>query len=251
MATTLWNRAILALQPGPAHVRTPRPALWLGEVLSVPGRAFDWLVPVPVSAAREPRPVLLLPGFLAHPASMAPMAGALERAGHRVRDWGLGVNTGATRDRLDQLADRIARLSRRHGQQVALVGWSLGGIYAREAARIVPEHVHGVITMGAPFSGNRRANNAWRLYQFVTGHDVDEPPVPGDLSAKPPVPTVALWSPRDGIIDPRSARGRPGERDHAVGVRCTHLGFASDRAVIAEVLHQIDTLRPVRDRREP
>lgn len=234
------DRTALAFQPGPAHVRTPRASLWLGEMLAVPGRAFDWMVPAPVVAAQVPRPVLLLPGFLAHSGSMAPMAGALERAGHRVRDWGLGFNTGATRERLEQLARRVEAVSRRHGQKVALVGWSLGGIYAREAARLAPDHVHSVITLGSPFSGNRRANNMWRLYQFVTGHDVDEPPVAGDLSAKPPVPTIALWSPRDGIVDPRSARGRTGERDRAVGVRCTHLGFASDRAVIAEVLHQID-----------
>ena len=242
MTASLRDRAALALQPGPAHVRGPKLGLWLGEMLAIPGRARDWCLPAPVAAARVSRPVLLLPGFLAHPGSMAPMADAMARAGHRVRDWGLGVNLGATRERLDLLAERIERLGRRHGQKVALVGWSLGGIYAREAARLVPEHVLGVVTMGSPFSGNRRANNAWRLYQFVTGHDVDEPPVPGDLSAKPPVPTVALWSPRDGIIDPRSARGRPGERDHAVGVRCTHLGFASDREVIAEVLRQIDAM---------
>ncbi len=242
MTARLRDRAALALQPGPRQARGPKLGLWLGELLAIPGRAADWWLPAPVNAARAPRPVLLLPGFLAHPGSMAPMAAALSRAGHRVRDWGLGVNMGATRDRLDQLARRVEALGRRHRAKVVLVGWSLGGIYAREVARLVPEHVLGVVTMGSPFSGDRRANNMWRLYQFVTGHDVDEPPVPGDLARKPPVPTVALWSPRDGIIDPRSARGRTGERDIAVGLRCTHLGFASDRTAIAEVLRQIEAM---------
>ena len=53
------------------------------------------------------------------------------------------------------------------------------------------------------------------------------------------VETVALWSPRDGVVSPRSACGLPGERDRAVALRCTHLGFASSpeaiRAVAAEL----------------
>ena len=94
--------------------------------------------------------------------------------------------------------------------------------------------------MGTPFSGDRRANNGWRAYQVVTGHAVDEPPIECDFATKPPVPTIALWSPRDGVVHPRSACGWPGERDRAVALRCTHLGFASDEAVIAEVLRQLD-----------
>jgi hypothetical protein len=75
---------------------------------------------------------------------------------------------------------------------------------------------------------------------MVTGHTVDAPPVEADFAIKPPVPTIALWSPRDGIVSPRSASGWPGERDRAVALRCNHLGFASDPASIAAVLHQID-----------
>jgi hypothetical protein len=93
-------------------------------------------------------------------------------------------------------------------------------------AKVMPQNVAMVVTMGTPFSGDRRANNAWRAYQAVTGHEVDNPPVGEDLAEKPPVPTVALWSPRDGIVAPRSACGWPGERDRAIAVRCTHLGFA-------------------------
>jgi pimeloyl-ACP methyl ester carboxylesterase len=124
---------------------------------------------------------------------------------------------------------------------VALIGWSLGGLYAREIARRQPETVSKVITMGTPFSGDRRANNAWRAYQLITGHPVDQPPEECDfLAAKPPVPTIALWSPRDGLIAPRSAAGWPGERDRAVAMRCNHLDFASDPATILEVLRQLD-----------
>ena len=125
---------------------------------------------------------------------------------------------------------------------MALVGWSLGGLYARELAKLAPEATSCVITMGSPFSGDLHANNAWRAYQFVTGLVVDEPPMPCQFATKPPVPTVALWSPRDGVVAPRSAAGRPGERDVAVAMRCSHLEFASDPQVIAEVLRQLDRL---------
>ena len=94
--------------------------------------------------------------------------------------------------------------------------------------------------MGSPFSGTPYANNAWRIYQLVTGHSVEQPPIEALLSVKPPVETVALWSPRDGIVSPRSACGREGERDRAVALRCTHLGFAWDPQSIAAVLRELD-----------
>ena len=66
--------------------------------------------------------------------------------------------------------------------------------------------------MGSPFSGSPYDNNVWRIYHLVTGHAVDEPPVEADLPVKPPVETIALWSPRDGIVSPRASCGRPGKR---------------------------------------
>jgi len=135
---------------------------------------------------------------------------------------------------------RVANIERAYGAKVALVGWSLGGLFAREIARREPDRVSCVITMGTPFSGDMRANNAWRAYQLITGHPVDKPPVDCAFAEKPPVPTIALWSPRDGVIHPRSAAGWPGERDRAVALRCTHMDFAASPEAIAEVLRQLD-----------
>jgi len=193
----------------------------------------------PVAAAR-PRTVMLLPGFATHPVRMRYMARRLEAAGHRVKRWGLGFNWGPTRDNIALLEERVADLASRHGEQVTLVGWSLGGLFAREIAKRRPRSVAKVVTMGSPFSHSPRANNVWRAYQFIAGHRVDEPPVAVDLAAKPPVETVALWSPRDGIVHPRAARGLPGERDRQVALRCTHMGFAYAPEVIAAVLAELD-----------
>jgi pimeloyl-ACP methyl ester carboxylesterase len=232
----LARRTALARQPQPVGVNPPALKLLLAELGSPVDlwRAGQEVRRNPPAVPRgRSRAVMMLPGFGAHPIRMRPLGRVLEAGGHRVSDWGMGWNLGPTEERFDRLCDRIAAMARKEREPVVLVGWSLGGIYAREAAKRLPEAVGMVVTMGTPFSGDRHANNAWRAYQAVTGHTVDEPPVGVDLAEKPPVPTVALWSPRDGIIAPRSACGRKGERDLAISVRCTHLGFASHPAVAA------------------
>lgn len=231
------RRARLARVPAPAGISGPPARLLIGEVGGLSRRRHK-IASVP--QARNPRNVMLLPGFGAHPKRMRPLHDALERAGHNVSEWGLGFNLGPTPDNFAFLMRRVANLSRSHDAPVTLVGWSLGGLFAREIACRQPENVARVITMGTPFSGDPRANNAWRAYQFVTGHAVDQPPIDRSDGAKPPVPTVALWSPRDGVIHPRSAAGWPHERDRAVALRCTHLGFAGCPEVVAEVLRQLD-----------
>ena len=211
--------------------------LWLRD-LSPAQRRAD----AAIAQARRPRPVMLLPGFANRPARMRRFDRALAAAGHDVHRWGLGFNMGPTPANFAFLMDRVRALATAHGEPIALVGWSLGGLFAREIARRQPEHVACVITMGTPFSGDRRANNVWRAYELVTGHDVDHPPIECDFAAKPPVPTIALWSPRDGLVHPRSARGLSTERDRAVAVRCTHMGFAGAPEAIAEVLRQLDAV---------
>lgn len=195
---------------------------------------------IDIPAAATCRTVMLLPGFATHPVRMRYMARLLERAGHKVKRWGLGFNFGPTEENVRYLERRLIEVHERYGREVYLVGWSLGGLFAREIAKRHPDRVAKVITMGSPFSGNPRANNAWRAYQFVTGHRVDQPPIEADICAKPPVETVALWSPRDGIVSPRSACGRSCERDRAVALRCTHLGFTSAPEAIQAVLRELD-----------
>ena len=237
----LVRRRTLARQPQPEGVSAPPLRLLLGELRSgyESWRAWRTLGEGRADAVPQPAAVMLLPGFGTHPFRMRALRRGLAAAGHRVDDWGLGWNMGGTAAQLDLLCAGIEEAAARHGEPIALVGWSLGGIYAREAAKRVPDSVRMVITMGTPFSGDLHANNAWRAYHWITGQDVAAPPVPGDYAAKPPVRTIAMWSARDGIVAPRSARGRAGERDEAVALRCTHLGFASHPSVLAEVIRLI------------
>lgn len=235
----LARRAALARQPAPAGIAGPPLRLLLGELRSLWGLGPRLTESTP---CQRSRPVMVLPGFGAHPLRMRKLMLGLQAAGHRPHDWGLGFNLGPTPQNFAFLMSRVASLARTEAEPVALVGWSLGGLFAREIAKQLPDSVACVVTMGTPFSGDRRANNAWRAYQLVTGHAVDEPPIPGDFAAKPPVPTIALWSPRDGVVAPRSACGWPGERDRAVALRCSHLGFAADPKVIAAVLRELDSI---------
>lgn len=218
----------------------PRLGRLVGEldILAEPARRLVRRIDVPRSD--NPRTIMVLPGFAAHPRKLRYLARQLERAGHTAKRWGQGRNWGPTPETFALMEERLLDLHERSGEPIVLLGWSLGGLYARELAHRHPHAVAKVITMGSPFSGSPRANNVWRAYQFITGHEVDNPPVEADMSVKPPVETVALWSPADNAIAPRCAAGLPGERDRAVAVRCTHLGFTYSPDVIATVLSELE-----------
>jgi len=169
-------------------------------------------------------PLMVIPGFLATDRTTLGLQRAFADAGYRVAGWGLGVNRGASEDTVDKLVGQLEGFAR--GQKVVLVGWSLGGLYARELAKARPDLVEKVVTLAAPFSGDRRNNNVWRLYEMVARHPVDKPPIDSDPAVKPPVPTLAIWSRRDGIVAVCAARGEPGERDAEQELDCSHMGFA-------------------------
>ncbi len=242
-AAEFVRRLALAREPHPQDVSRPAGRRLLGELQYLVEPALRLIrPPLVVERSENPRTVMLLPGFGAHPLRMRYMAEQLERAGHTAKRWGQGFNLGPTPENFAKLERRVLDLHRRSGEKVVLVGWSLGGVFAREIAKLHSEAVAKVVTMGSPFSGNPRANNGWRAYHLVTGHRVEDPPIEAEVAGKPPVPTVALWSPRDGIVSPRASCGRRGERDSAVALRCTHMGFVHSPEAILAVLRELDAL---------
>ena len=244
-ATALARRVALAREVIPVEHERGKPRL-----LRLLGEAEALLEPVrrprrklAIPASDNPQVVMMLPGFATHPMRMRYLARQLEAAGHCVKRWGLGFNWGPNEESFAAMEARLLDLHARYGRKVVLVGWSLGGLYGRELAKRQPQAVAKVVTMGSPFSGSPRANNVWRAYQFITGHSVDAPPIEAQLSDKPPVETVAFWSANDGAIAPRCAAGRPGERDRAVALRCTHMGFTYDPQVIMTLLRELEITR--------
>jgi pimeloyl-ACP methyl ester carboxylesterase len=181
--------------------------------------------------------IIVLPGFMASDVTTARLRRSLSAAGYRAFGWGLGRNFGVTADifqRLDSQLDANCL-----DQPVTLIGWSLGGIIAREYAKYAPHRVRRVVTLGSPFSGDPRANNAWRLYELVAGHKVDAPPIKVMLEEKPPVPTIALWSRRDGVVAPQSARGTSVQSDRHIELDCTHMAFVADPKAIRAICEAI------------
>jgi pimeloyl-ACP methyl ester carboxylesterase len=194
-------------------------------------------------AKRGPRgpldgpPVLVIPGFLCSDETTLALRKQLAAAGFRVHGWKMGWNLGARADTLDRLRQRVESLG--HNKPILIVGWSLGGLYAREFARYYPDRVRAVITLGTPFSGDPRQNTVWKLYEWVAKHPVTDPPLPR-ITDKPPVPHLALWSRRDGLIAPRAARGLDHERDKEVELDCHHMAFGVSTKAARAVVQEID-----------
>ncbi|MEA3013129.1 MAG: hypothetical protein QOD42_1674 [Sphingomonadales bacterium] len=185
--------------------------------------------------------VMVVPGFVANDRTTLGLQRALAAAGYRVAGWGMGLNKGVRPDILERLAARVEAFG--GGGKVILVGWSLGGVFARELAKARPDLVEKVVTMGSPFSGDMRANNVWRLYEWIAGHPVDRPPIEADLPRKPPVPTLALWSRKDGIVSVRSARGLPGESDRQVELDCSHMGFGVSGRAYPKIIEALKSFQ--------
>ena len=215
------------------------PANWrrLHEAASLASRFWHGFGHLRPRGPEDGPPALVIPGWMANDRTTIALRRALADDGWRVHGWELGWNWGARADTVQRLKGRLADIG--EGQKVLVVGWSLGGVYARELGRMAPDLVRAVVTLGSPFSGDARQNNVWRMYERIAGHKVDDPPIPR-ITDKPPVPHLAIWSPNDGIVAPRAARGLDHERDEAIELKCTHMGFSVSRRAVREVSHEID-----------
>lgn len=225
----------------------PPLSLWLRELpVTVPIALSPLRRAQPVAGARDGagQPVLVIPGILSSDSTTALLRRTLDASGYRAYASHMGFLTGIQPETLARALDRLAGVAGAEQRKVALVGWSLGGLYARVLAQRYPELVELVMTLGTPFSGDRRANNAWRLYEAINDHSVDAPPVPDDPAVKPSVPTIALWSRNDGVIAPAAARGLPHERDAEVEVPYSHFALASTRPAIARVVTELGEWLP-------
>ena len=179
---------------------------------------------------RAPRgdghPVLVYPGFMASDLSTRALRRFLRDLGYRAHGWKLGRNVGASPDVAVRLAERLRDVRSRYGRRVSLVGWSLGGIYARELARRFPEDVRQVITLASPF----RDVEATNVPRFLR-HVAQRRPLPeeGDyrrvLHAPLPVPTTAIYSRTDGIAAWESCRLEEGPLSENIEVASSHLGI--------------------------
>ena len=215
----------------------PPRALLFWEAASIFGRFWRAFGDLGERGPAHGQPVFVIPGFFASDRTTLGLQRALAKHGYRVRGWGMGVNRGAHSNILVEIIEELERFT--DGRPAIMVGHSLGGVFAREVAKLRSDLVTNVFTMGSPFSGNPRANHAWRLYEQVTGHPVDRPPLKVDVGAKPPAHTVAFWSRRDGMVAPACARGAEDQSDERIEINSSHMGFATDGYAIRQVVRAI------------
>lgn len=210
---------------------------WAGELFGLPKiAAAPYRKASTVPAFAGGRAALVIPGMLSGDRSTALLRASLTAAGFNAYGWGQRANVRVSREVLFRLEAHIEKLARKTGKSVTLIGWSLGGMYARVLAQRLPELVELLMTLGSPISGDRHANNAWRLYNLINDHTVDNPPFPEDLKIKPPVRTIAVWSSRDGIVAPDCAKGAPDESDRQVEVPYRHFELGSARPAVGQIV---------------
>jgi pimeloyl-ACP methyl ester carboxylesterase len=194
--------------------------------------AAPWLMNAPRGDGHG---VIVYPGFMGSDISTAPMRRLLKSLGHDVHGWGLGRNTGPKQDVMDQALLRIRELTQKSGRSVSLVGWSLGGVYARELAKLAPADVRQVVTLGSPFvvppSGPAGeaggGTNAKRLYQFVSRRQQHMKPDRDAMRQAPPVPTTSIYSRSDGIVAWQCSvqEKSDGAQTESIEVTASHMGL--------------------------
>ena len=167
------------------------------------------------------------------------MRGFLRSRGYSAYGWGQGLNLGLREGVLERAHKTLERIWVEHGRRVSLIGWSLGGLYARELAKHSPEMARLVITLGSPFAGHPRETNAWRIYEFASGHRIDSHDFSGPLRAAPPVPTTSLWSPTDGVVAWRCSVEPRAELAENIVVESSHLGLGAHPAALFAIADRL------------
>jgi pimeloyl-ACP methyl ester carboxylesterase len=233
-------------QSEPAAERRLRPPglfLMLAEARSLlEFNASLLLSPLLICAPKgDGHPVLALPGFLASDLSMVPMRRYLKQLGYDTYAWKMGRNLGGVAARRNALKSLLTDIHTATGRKVSIVGWSLGGVYARDLALQLPDMVRSVITLASPFANDVRATNATWLYEALSGETVEHSSelikaIAGDL----PVPATSIYSRTDGVVNWRTSLLRPSDTAENIEVHlASHIGLGVNAAALWAVADRL------------
>ena len=195
------------------------------------------------SAIGDGHPVIVYPGLGAGAMNTGQLRAFLKECGFTVYDWDGGVNTGPVgrlHDWLPCLEERLLAIHREHGRTVSLVGWSLGGVYARELAKSRPECVRQVITLATPFQALGHGNHAGAFFRLLHPESSHlDRALQDRVSRTPPVPTTSIYSKSDGMVAWRGCLEARTRRSENVEVCASHLGIASHPQVVRIVANRL------------
>jgi hypothetical protein len=187
-------------------------------------------------------PILVLPGLGASDISTHLLRQFLQELGYVALPWGLGINTGMIHGKAQKLHKRLQALHAEHGRKISLIGQSLGGVFARELAKLEPQLIRQVISLGSPFSGHPRATNAIRAYEWLSGDRIEDidPDLVERLKEKPPVPTTSIFSKTDGIVSWHCSLQEKDIEAENIELRgVSHLGMAASPAALYLVANRL------------
>jgi pimeloyl-ACP methyl ester carboxylesterase len=226
--------------PVPVSIAPPRLGLLMLE-----GRALlelAALLPAYPALRRAPRgdghPVLVLPGFMASDFSTRTLRRFLRDKGYGAHGWKLGRNLGPSAATVAGLAQRLYELRGRYDRRVSLIGWSLGGIYARELARRFASDVRQVITLASPFR-DVDATNVPQALRRRRGEHPNEAQLRQSLRAPIPVPATAIYSRTDGIAAWKSCVEPAGPLAENIEVESSHLGIGHHPVVLLTIADRL------------
>ena len=187
--------------------------------------------------------VIVLPGLGAGDRSTHVLRSYLNRQGYEARPWEQGRNLGVRRmGGYDGLASYVRDVYQESGRAVSLIGWSLGGIYARTIAKMQPRQVRQVICLGSPIGGRVDKTVPGRVYSAISGKAIDPRVVErmiGSGSMPPPVPSTAIYSKSDGVVPWQLAREVPSEGTDNIEVWSSHIGLGANAAVLYAVADRL------------
>lgn len=196
---------------------------------------------------RAPRgdghPVLVLPGFLAGDLSTLPLRRYLAILGYNVHPWKLGRNIGGVSNMASAVQARVAEIRQAAGRKVSVIGWSLGGVYARLAALAEPEDVRCVITLGSPIANaGGGSSHLSEIYRRIAGESAAtaDPSVLKALAGDLPVPTTAIYSKSDGVVNWRRSALVPGHQSENIEILLgSHIGLGVNPSVLWAVADRL------------
>lgn len=238
--TVLPTSAVSATTPAitKRYVRKPGLALTTTDLArsmwEFGAYAWTWPAMATVPVSGDSQPVLVLPGFGTSDLLTAPLRATLTQLGYPTYGWRLGMNIGPTARILDGMRGKLERVYQRRGQPVSLIGWSLGGIFARELARERPEMVRQVITLGSPFRMETHDQSRAKLaFNMFSGQHAQSLQTPLEVDAAPlTMPSTAFYSKLDGVVAWQVCREKPSELSESIEVLTSHLGFGHNPAAV-------------------